>query len=774
MINVNGSTNQANNGQTFGTLQLLNSGLQLSGVTLQNPSLGTYTTASSFILTGTESQINTFLSTPGNLKYLAPSNLGTTGDLINIVTKRIDSADYLTVSDLDSVMIKSQTGTGLGLTIQNLLVKQGLVGSEIGFKGSDRILTLDMFDVVDSNLPTGTPSGSLLASYTIVLDNSLNPTICAINGSGSTVVQSNYFYKTSAPSTAIGSFTLDEVANGTVGFYYNGDPSQPGNFFTAKVTTGSQSSSQFGVTLSFITPALSAEGTGGLIFYGDGSGKGGYAWTSTLSGTNGAGDSDTLTGTNFNDVIFGDGSGGGEGTSNSSGGFTGVAGRGGGGNDIVFGGAGDDLMFGDGFAGNELSFGTQLYGGGALGGYGGGGSSAARDMYASPWTPSIGGGTGGQGSSVNSVPTSPIYKGQTNTIGKATVTEDYASTNNGSYLGAPGAGVTANGAGGPPSATSITAFLTQSTYAKVLTDFKNGPSSGQDKRMFTQVMGDGNDILDGGAGNDWIMGGYGNDTITGGSGDDTLWGRGGGVHIVNINNYDGTLGNTSVNPVIPPATEKADVVFADGLKVGESASIGGLSIKVTGTVDMTAAQVAAAFAGLANNATSGTSVAGVTFTSSGSLSGWSSGAVTTKSNYNNSNDNLVTFTSTTANSNITNLTASYTLLDNDTFIWNSNDAGTGGAVDIIKDFNAWNGTSGDKLNITSLLKNYVTNTSTLSQWVTVATGQTAPNGTANSTKITIDVDGIGNGTVTQTIWLEGVNLSSIDPATLKNNGVFIA
>ena len=81
----------------------------------------------------------------------------------------------------------------------------------------------------------------------------------------------------------------------------------------------------------------------------------------------------------------------------------------------------------------------------------------------------------------------------------------------------------------------------------------------------------------------------------------------------------------------------------------------------------------------------------------------------------------------------------------------------------------------DKLNITSLLiGGYTPGTSTLSQWVTVATGQTAPNGTANSTKITIDVDGIGNGTITQTIWLEGVTLTTTDPATLKNNGVLIA
>jgi hypothetical protein len=114
--------------------------------------------------------------------------------------------------------------------------------------------------------------------------------------------------------------------------------------------------------------------------------------------------------------------------------------------------------------------------------------------------------------------------------------------------------------------------------------------------------------------------------------------------------------------------------------------------------------------------------------------------------------------------------------DSDSFVWALGDAGTTGAVDIVKDFVAWNGTAGDKLNITSLLAGgYNTSTSVLSQWVTVTTGQTLPgSATANSTKIVIDVDGSGTGNVTQTIWLEGVTLSATDAAALKNSGVLIA
>lgn len=134
---------------------------------------------------------------------------------------------------------------------------------------------------------------------------------------------------------------------------------------------------------------------------------------------------------------------------------------------------------------------------------------------------------------------------------------------------------------------------------------------------------------------------------------------------------------------------------------------------------------------------------------------------------------MVKFTSSTANANVTDLSASYKLWDNDIFRWVAGD-GSSNDVDTVKDFTAWNGTEGDKLDILGLLTSYISGASVLSQWVTVATGQTAPTGTANSTKITIDIDGTGPVTTAQTIWLEGVTLNSINADTLKANGVLIA
>ena len=88
---------------------------------------------------------------------------------------------------------------------------------------------------------------------------------------------------------------------------------------------------------------------------------------------------------------------------------------------------------------------------------------------------------------------------------------------------------------------------------------------------------------------------------------------------------------------------------------------------------------------------------------------------------------------------------SYT--NNNVFKWNSGDAGLSGAIDTIKDFSRWNGLVGDRLSIYGLLSGFTPATSTLSDWVkTVATGQTV-NGVANSTVMTIDVDGPGSGTV---------------------------
>ena len=119
---------------------------------------------------------------------------------------------------------------------------------------------------------------------------------------------------------------------------------------------------------------------------------------------------------------------------------------------------------------------------------------------------------------------------------------------------------------------------------------------------------------------------------------------------------------------------------------------------------------------------------------------------------------------------------------NDTFMWLAGDAGTTTATDTIKNFTTWNGTSGDRLDLSALLTGGASSSTTLSNWIkTVATGQTV-NGVANSTVITIDVDGAGSGTVTQVINLEGVNLlngvlgTTLDAqlGNLKTNGVLIA
>jgi len=299
-------------------------------------------------------------------------------------------------------------------------------------------------------------------------------------------------------------------------------------------------------------------------------------------------------------------------------------------------------------------------------------------------------------------------------------------------------------------------MLSKWVYEKVLADISKTNST--DDRVFTQVMGTGNDSIIAGAGNDWVMGGYGNDTLIGGTGDDVMWGRGGGDHIVNL----------AVNNGSTTATETTDVYFTDGLKIGESVTVGGLTL--TASSAMTAAQIISAYTGLPAGAITGNTVSGATYTPSGSLTGWISGPSSSVGT-----NTVVTFTSTTPNSNVTNLTASYKLLDNDIFKWNSGDAGAAGAVDIIKDLSAWNGTSGDKLDILSLLTGYTSGTSTLSQWVTVTTGQTAPgSSTANSTRLVIDINGAAAGTVSQTIWLEGVTLATTDPALLKTNGVLIA
>ena len=99
-----------------------------------------------------------------------------------------------------------------------------------------------------------------------------------------------------------------------------------------------------------------------------------------------------------------------------------------------------------------------------------------------------------------------------------------------------------------------------------------------------------------------------------------------------------------------------------------------------------------------------------------------------------------------------------------TYNWLSGDAGaansTNIATDTIKGFSAWNAStsSGDKLNIASLLDHgRYTNLTGSGFFNSILTGQTV-GGVANCTVIDIDTNGWWTGGPTQKIVLEGVNL----------------
>ena len=101
---------------------------------------------------------------------------------------------------------------------------------------------------------------------------------------------------------------------------------------------------------------------------------------------------------------------------------------------------------------------------------------------------------------------------------------------------------------------------------------------------------------------------------------------------------------------------------------------------------------------------------------------------------------------------------------NNTFLWSSGDATSGTqahrAIDLIRDFRAWNGSSGDRLDITRLLEGYsASQESALGNWVQVDNNATVQ-GVARSTRLTIDVNGSQAGGDVQIIELQGVQLSS--------------
>lgn len=99
-------------------------------------------------------------------------------------------------------------------------------------------------------------------------------------------------------------------------------------------------------------------------------------------------------------------------------------------------------------------------------------------------------------------------------------------------------------------------------------------------------------------------------------------------------------------------TESSQVSFANGLGAGESVTLAGLTF--TAGKDLTATQVASAFTDLANGATGKTNIAYGSY--SGSLTGFSTGSV-------NGAGNSFTATSSTLNTNVTDLAVSTTAAD---------------------------------------------------------------------------------------------------------------
>jgi len=106
---------------------------------------------------------------------------------------------------------------------------------------------------------------------------------------------------------------------------------------------------------------------------------------------------------------------------------------------------------------------------------------------------------------------------------------------------------------------------------------------------------------------------------------------------INASNITPTVATTQG---VAAATEQTTITFKN-LAANKSVTIGGLTL--TATVDMTAADVAAAFESVAANATTGNATTG---TFSGTLTGFSAGV---------RSGNDVTFTSVSANSNVTDL-----------------------------------------------------------------------------------------------------------------------
>ena len=547
-------------------------------------------------------------------------------------------------------------------------------------------------------------------------------------------------------------FTMQDVLDGKISFYYNGSDGAPSFTATATNTNSLAVSNSVSATAQFLSSGN--DGQGGWVVWGDGSGSGAVtrgqyvAEPGSMLGQAAGGSNDSLTGSSAGDVMFGDGSGGGtSGNFNSIVGFFG--GMAGNGNDTLIAGGGNDVVFGDGFSG-ITNISNSAQGAGQLGGYGGGGTGSNTGA-----TQSVASGTWGSNSTMG-----PLQSGG------APLTMW-----NGSNAGiAAGADLTVG----------VNAYLTDSYYATVLRDISK--NTGYDTRVFNQVMGWGNDSINAGAGDDWVMGGQGHDTLIGGQGNDTLWGRGGGVGPMSLQ-----VDNTATEVVVTfEAMAKGSSLTLRGPNVftayaANTYSTGGY-ITFTAAKNLTAAEVAAAFDGIVSGAlptdvssSDGTFTSGLltnggpataplasitSFAASPSYWTASAGAQANQlkfkidgyaSTYNATNYADLTLHALYDTTNAT--------IDNDVFVWQHGDAGVSGATDTIKDLAVWSAATGkgDKLDLTDLLDNY--SGTNLANWISIQTGQTV-NGVANSSIVTVDIDGADAGTVKQVIQIEGVNIGT--------------
>jgi|GEM_PF-6103184 len=117
--------------------------------------------------------------------------------------------------------------------------------------------------------------------------------------------------------------------------------------------------------------------------------------------------------------------------------------------------------------------------------------------------------------------------------------------------------------------------------------------------------------------------------------------------------------------------------------------------------------------------------------------------------------------------------------DNDTFVWHRGDAGTNGAIDIIRDFGS-TADNQDRLQILDLLEGRTGPNDDLTKWIKVYEGVTAPRGvtgpdagTVTGTLIVVDIDGGGTGHVMQQIFLTGATLPTTDLTALIAQGKVI-